>query len=232
MRLRGRRVSVAASDAAPSHYEPPRLLFVIPVLGITQILAWGSSYYLPAVLAKPIAADTGWPLTWIVGGLSLGLLIAGLISPRVGREIHRRGGRPVLAASAVLLGAGLLGLAVAPATAAEKDDRSCIDAAAKENQKFSATMLKELGKCREKPSDPSTAQCDENLPKIVKAAQKRDNAVAKKCKKLDPARAFGYAGCQVPGCESADASAAGYQACVACATRTWCTSSRRPTGRF
>ena len=30
---------------------------VITALGITQILAWGSSYYLPAVLAKPIAAD-------------------------------------------------------------------------------------------------------------------------------------------------------------------------------
>ena len=54
MRLRGRRVSVAASDATPTHYEPPRLLFVVPVLGITQILAWGSSYYLPAVLAAPL----------------------------------------------------------------------------------------------------------------------------------------------------------------------------------
>jgi hypothetical protein len=38
--------------------------------GVAQILAWGSSYYLPAVLAKPIADDTGWPLTWVVGGLS------------------------------------------------------------------------------------------------------------------------------------------------------------------
>ena len=87
---------------------------IVPALGITQILAWGSSYYLPAVLAQPIATDTGWPLTWVVGGLSLGLLVSGLAAPLVGRLIHRRGGRSVLAASAVLLAVGLLGLALAP----------------------------------------------------------------------------------------------------------------------
>jgi MFS family permease len=87
---------------------------IVSALGVTQILAWGSSYYLPAVLAQPISADTGWPLTWVVGGLSLGLLVSGLAAPLVGRLIHRYGGRPVLAASAVLLAAGQLGLAAAP----------------------------------------------------------------------------------------------------------------------
>lgn len=87
---------------------------IVPALGVTQILAWGSSYYLPAVLAQPISVDTGWPLTWVVGGLSLGLLVSGLAAPFVGRLIHHHGGRPVLAASAVLLAAGLLGLAAAP----------------------------------------------------------------------------------------------------------------------
>jgi MFS family permease len=87
---------------------------VIPALGITQILAWGSSFYLPAVLAKPIAEDTGWPLPWVIAGLSLGLLIAGLISPQVGRRIHDLGGRPVLIASAALLAAGFTVLALAP----------------------------------------------------------------------------------------------------------------------
>ena len=86
---------------------------IISVLGVTQIFAWGSSYYLPAVLAKPIAANTGWSLSWVVGGLSLGLLVAGLVSPWVGRAIARRGGRPVLAVSAGLLAAGLSALALA-----------------------------------------------------------------------------------------------------------------------
>src|SRR5918997_4008249 len=76
---------------------------VIATLGITQILAWGSSFYLPAVLAQPIAADTGWSLGWVVGGLSVGLLAAGLVAPRVGRTIDVKGGRPVLVANSILL---------------------------------------------------------------------------------------------------------------------------------
>lgn len=87
---------------------------IISALGVTQILAWGSTYYLPAVLAEPIARDTGWPLTWIVGGLSLGLLVAALVSPRVGRSIESHGGRTVLALSAMAIGAGQIGLALAP----------------------------------------------------------------------------------------------------------------------
>lgn len=83
-------------------------------IGTAQILAWGSSYYLTAVLAGPVSADTGWPLSWVVGALSMGLLVSGLASPRVGRLIDRRGGRPVLAASACLLSLGLLGIGLAP----------------------------------------------------------------------------------------------------------------------
>ncbi len=94
--------------------RPPSRSVIVAALGVAQILAWGSSYYLPAVLAQPIAADTGWPLSWVVGGLSLGLLAAGLLAPAIGRQIHRRGGRPVLAASALLLAIGSVGLAIAP----------------------------------------------------------------------------------------------------------------------
>ena len=87
---------------------------VVAALGVTQVLAWGCSYYLPAVLAQPITEDTGWPLPWIIGGLSLGLLVAGLCSPMVGRAIERTGGRPVLASSSALLGTGLVALGLAP----------------------------------------------------------------------------------------------------------------------
>lgn len=89
-------------------------MVVVSAVGIAQILAWGSSYYLLAVLAGPIARDTGWAPTWIMGGLSLGLLVSGIVSPKVGHIIERRGGRPILAASALLLAAGLLLVGIAP----------------------------------------------------------------------------------------------------------------------
>jgi MFS family permease len=101
-------VPVSVPGAAPPRWA------VVSVLGVCQILAWGSSYYLPAVLAVPIASATGWSPTWILGGLSIGLLVSGLVSPRVGRTIDRLGGRPVLTSSAALLAAGLLGLGLAP----------------------------------------------------------------------------------------------------------------------
>jgi len=105
MWLRDARVSSTAGRGSRNR--------IISTLGITQILAWGSTYYLPAVIAKAVSEDTGWPLEWVVGGLSLGLLIAGLISPRVGAAIDRRGGRNILALSAGSICLGLLGLAAA-----------------------------------------------------------------------------------------------------------------------
>ncbi len=80
---------------------------VITALGIAQILAWGTSFYFPAVFAEPIVKDTGWSLGFVVGGTSIGLLTAGLISPQVGRIIDVRGGRPILLASSLFYAAGL-----------------------------------------------------------------------------------------------------------------------------
>jgi Major Facilitator Superfamily len=93
----------------------PDRRIVITALGIGQILAWGTSFYFPAVFAEPIVRDTGWSLGVIVGGTSLGLLVAGLISPQVGKLIDRHGGRPVLLASSLFYAAGLIGVGLSPA---------------------------------------------------------------------------------------------------------------------
>jgi MFS family permease len=86
---------------------------VITTLGITQILGWGSTYYLLSVLAKPISADTGWPLSVLIGGMSAGMIASGLVSPRVGRTIDRIGGRATLALSSILFAGGLVALGTA-----------------------------------------------------------------------------------------------------------------------
>ena len=82
-------------------------LGVVAALGTAQTLAWGSSYYLPAILADPIAHDLGISSNWFFAAFSASLVISGLLGPRVGRQIDRVGGRQVLCASNVVLAAGL-----------------------------------------------------------------------------------------------------------------------------
>lgn len=88
-------------------------LSVILILGSTQTLAWGSSYYLPAILATPISRDLGISSTWFFAAFSASLLISALIGPRVGRTIDRYGGKEILALSNVTIAAGLVTLALA-----------------------------------------------------------------------------------------------------------------------
>jgi predicted MFS family arabinose efflux permease len=106
-------MALAGTGSRVSASLPERRL-VVTALGITQILAWGSTFYLLAVLAPYVSRDTGWRYDWVIAGASVGLLAAGIVSPRVGRFIASHGGRPVLAAGAVLLAAGLTALGLAP----------------------------------------------------------------------------------------------------------------------
>jgi MFS family permease len=88
-----------------------RQLPVVLALGTTQTLAWASSVYLPALVADPIAQDLGISANWIFGAYSTALVIAGLLGPRIGRQIDRIGGRPVLSFSNLMLAGGLTLLA-------------------------------------------------------------------------------------------------------------------------
>jgi MFS family permease len=84
-----------------------RQLPIILALGTTQTLAWASSYYLPAILADPIARDLGVSSNWIFAAFSASLVIAALLGPRIGRQIDLVGGRSVLSMSNLTLSAGL-----------------------------------------------------------------------------------------------------------------------------
>jgi len=86
------------------------LVISVNALGITQITAWGTSYYCLGVLAKPIAAETGWGISTIFLGFSVALVTMGVISTSVGRLIDRIGARSVMSIGTVIVSAGLLGL--------------------------------------------------------------------------------------------------------------------------
>ena len=86
---------------------------VVAALGTAQTLAWGSSYYLPAILADPIAAGLGLSRTAVFGVFSGSLLLSAVLGPAVGRAIDNRGGRGVLTLSNLVFAAGLVLLALA-----------------------------------------------------------------------------------------------------------------------
>ena len=86
---------------------------VVAALGSAQTLAWASSYYLPAILADPIADSLGISHTAFYAVFSASLLLSAVLGPAVGRAIDQRGGRDVLAISNLVLATGLVLLAAA-----------------------------------------------------------------------------------------------------------------------
>src|SRR5262245_28093136 len=106
--------NVMASKLQPEVQRRRRMdpmVIAVNALGITQITAWGTSFYCLGVLAKPIVADTGWPLTTVFLGFSVALLVMGLISTWVGRLIDRVGARAVMCIGTIIVSIGLVALA-------------------------------------------------------------------------------------------------------------------------
>ena len=82
-------------------------VFGIFLLGMLQVLVWGGSFFLMAVMADPIIKETGWASQWVYGALSLSILVSALLAPLTGRLIARYGGRPILASSGLGVAIGL-----------------------------------------------------------------------------------------------------------------------------
>jgi predicted MFS family arabinose efflux permease len=90
---------------------------VIVVLGVAQTISWASSYYIPAVLAAPMAASFGLPAVWVFGAFSLALVVSAMVGPWAGARIDRDGGRGLLMVSNLVFATGLALLASAPTPA-------------------------------------------------------------------------------------------------------------------
>src|SRR5215468_885158 len=96
--------------ARRSRLDDPMIGAVV-ALGITQITAWGTSFYCLGVLAEPISQDTGWSRGFVFLGFTVALLVMGVVSNGVGRAIDRHGARGVMTLGILLLAAGLFALA-------------------------------------------------------------------------------------------------------------------------
>ena len=95
---------------------PTKQTRVVIALGSAQTLAWGSTYYLPAILAAPMARELGVSTGLIFGAFSAALLFAAILGPLAGRRIDLFGGRDVLAVSSLVFAGGLVMLGAAQGT--------------------------------------------------------------------------------------------------------------------
>ncbi len=86
----------------------PRVGAAIAALGVTQIVGWGTTHYLPAILAGSIADGIGASPTLVLGAFSWGLLVAGASARASGRLMDRHGARLVMTLASLLVALGLL----------------------------------------------------------------------------------------------------------------------------
>lgn len=73
---------------------------LIACIAIGQAIGWGTLFSAFPLFGAPMEAELGWSRTEINAGLTLALLVSGLVAVPVGRWVDRRGGRWLLALGA------------------------------------------------------------------------------------------------------------------------------------
>lgn len=84
------------------------MILLLAALATTQILGWGTTFYIPATLGEAAMAATGFPRPLVFGGITVMYVVGGLAAPPVGRLVDRSGARGVMLAGSAL-GAAALG---------------------------------------------------------------------------------------------------------------------------
>lgn len=79
-------------------------------IGMTQLINWGITFYMPGVFGTAIMAETGWSPVVTFSGLTTAMLVMGLVSPLTGLLMARTGGRTMMMVGtfAIVLGCFLM----------------------------------------------------------------------------------------------------------------------------
>lgn len=95
--------------AAPAQALRSFPLFIAGIAA-TQILGWGTTFYLPSILDRAIGRDLGIGRDVIYGGITVMLFISALVGTRFGRWIDEGGARHPMLIGKLLLAGGLVGI--------------------------------------------------------------------------------------------------------------------------
>ena len=90
---------------------------LIGILSVGQIIGWGTTFYLPAVLGEEMGRQLGVSRETVFLGVTLMVAIGALLSPTCGRLMDRHGAGSFLPLGSLLIGVGLLQFAVLPTLA-------------------------------------------------------------------------------------------------------------------
>ena len=97
-----------------SRLSSTRRGLIVTALGSSLTVSWASSYYIPAVLAVPMAEEFGLSPVWVFGAFSMAMVVSAIVGPWAGARIDSMGGRGVLMLSNLVFATGLGLLAAAP----------------------------------------------------------------------------------------------------------------------
>ncbi len=99
-------------------FRPRSLPVSIIGLGVSQIVGWGSTFFIPSVMGRHIGEDLNLPAEVVFAGPTIMFVVGALLAPRIGRTVDRKGARSLMATGSVLASCGLAALSFAngPAT--------------------------------------------------------------------------------------------------------------------
>jgi len=91
--------------------HPPRTKAALAALAITQLIGWGATFNLPAVIGGAMATDLSVSLPVVLSGPTVMLAVMALCSAGLAAAIERRGVAAATAGGSILSAIGLAGLA-------------------------------------------------------------------------------------------------------------------------
>lgn len=92
------------------HMAPNERVITVAKLGSAVTIAYASTYYIVAILAKDIAQSLGLAASTVFLAFSVALLVSAALGPIAGRLVDHYGGRLVLSGNSLVFAAGLAAL--------------------------------------------------------------------------------------------------------------------------
>lgn len=86
---------------------PSAITRATAVLAITQVIGWGTSFYLPGIMGRDIARELNLSTEFIFAGITIMVVTGGLLSPRVGKIFDANGTPRLMALGSVIMGLSL-----------------------------------------------------------------------------------------------------------------------------